>query len=405
MIAGMAVSPEERIRELERGFEKLLENERAIASAPSPPGLADQILSQAMVATHADAGSIFLRDPKSGNFTCAAAHGEKAAAVRVYSIAPGRGIVGAVAESGKPLVTEAADDPRHDKMLAQRLEYPVQKILAVPISVEGKVTGVLELLTRAGSPVKFDDDDIRVVTLMAGQAGRAIENARNLEQRLQSQRLEMLSLVIRGVVHDVRNPLTFINGYAEMLGEKLEGPQRVTARDAIYRNVQDIDEMLRELADFTAGSDTTNKQPTNVKELVEDVVEQFRTRAEAGRIRVTVRTRLKDAAVAPLDAPKIRRVVANLVKNAIEATPPGGRITVVAARYKSDIYLWVRDSGSGVPPEVMSRLFEPFTTFGKKGGTGLGLSICRRFAEQHGGEVGCRTRMGKGTRFIVRLPL
>lgn len=401
----MAESPEERIRELEHGLEKLLENERALAGAPSPSGLSDQILKQAMAATHADAGSIFLRDSKSGNFTCAAAFGEKAAAVRVYSIPAGRGIVGAVAESGKPLVTVAAEDPRHDKSLALRLEYPVQKILAVPISAEGKVIGVLELLTRAGSPVKFDDDDIRVITLMAGQAGRAIEAARALEQRLQSQRLETLSLVIRGVVHDVRNPLTFINGYAEMLGEPLEPPQRDSARDAIYRNVQDIDEMLRELADFTAGSDTTHKQPTDVVDLVTDVVKQFRPRAEAARIKVSVRLRLKHVKVAPLDAPKIRRVVSNLVKNAIEATPSAGRITVVAATYKDDIYLWVRDSGRGVPPEVMSRLFEPFVTHGKKGGTGLGLSICRRFAEQHGGEVGCRTRMGKGTRFIVRLPL
>lgn len=401
----MAATPEERIRELERGLEKLLENERALSAAPSPAGLADNILRQAMAATHADAGSIFLKDMKSGNFTCAAALGEKAAAVRVYSIPPGRGIVGAVAESGKPLVSEATEDPRHDKSLAQRLEYPVQKILAVPISLEGKVIGVLELLTRAGSPVKFDDDDIRVIQLMAGQAGRAIDAARNLEQRLQSQRLETLSLVIRGVVHDVRNPLTFINGYAELLGETQDGQQRDQARDAIYRNVQDIDEMLRELADFTAGADTTHKKPTDIVELVHEVVKQFRPRAEAARIKVNVRIRLKDARVASLDAPKIRRVVANLVKNAIEATPSGGRIAIVAVRYKSDIYLWVRDSGRGVPPEVMTRLFEPFVTHGKKGGTGLGLSICRRFAEQHGGEVGCRTRMGKGTRFIVRLPL
>ena len=135
------------------------------------------------------------------------------------------------------------------------------------------------------------------------------------------------------------------------------------------------------------------------------MVKQFRPRAEAARTRVNVRIRLKDARVASLDAAKIRRVISNLVKNAIEATPSGGRITVVAVRYKTDIYLWVRDSGRGVPQEVMTRLFEPFVTHGKKGGTGLGLSICRRFAEQHGGEVGCRTRMGKGTRFIVRLPL
>lgn len=401
----MAATPEERIRELERGLEKLLENERTLSAAPSPAGLADEILRQAMAATHADAGSIFLKDAKSGNFTCAAALGEKAAAVRVYSIPSGRGIVGAVAESGKPLVTEATEDPRHDKSLAQRLEYPVQKILAVPISLEGRVIGVLELLTRAGSAVKFDEDDIRVVQLMAGQAGRAIDAARNLEQRLQSQRLETLSLVIRGVVHDVRNPLTFINGYAEILGETQDPPQRDQARDAIYRNVQDIDEMLRELADFTAGSDTTHKKPTDIVELVNDVVKQFRPRAEAARTRVNVRIRLKDARVASLDAAKIRRVISNLVKNAIEATPSGGRITVVAVRYKTDIYLWVRDSGRGVPQEVMTRLFEPFVTHGKKGGTGLGLSICRRFAEQHGGEVGCRTRMGKGTRFIVRLPL
>ena len=399
----MSASPEDRIADLERDLERLLENERALAAAPSTVGLADQILRQAMTATSTDAGSIFLKDPKSGNFTCAAAFGEKAAAVRVYSIPPGRGIVGAVADTGKPMVTDYTD-PRHDRSLANRLEYPVGKILAVPIEAEGQLIGVLELLTRMGSAVKFDDTDIRLIQVMAGQAGRAISAARAVEQRLQAQRLSTLSLVIRGVVHDVRNPLTFINGYAELLGDDSDRNQRLNARDAIYRNVQDIDDMLRELADFTAGEDTTHKQPTDVREMIQEVVKQFRPRAEVAKIRVYTRTRLKGTHIAPLDAPKMRRVVSNLVKNALEATPSGGRITVVAVRYKSDLYLWVRDSGRGVPPEIMPRLFEPFVTHGKKGGTGLGLSICRRFAEQHGGEVGCRTRMGKGTRFIVRLP-
>ena len=92
------------------------------------------------------------------------------------------------------------------------------------------------------------------------------------------------------------------------------------------------------------------------------------------------------------------------LRDALEATPSGGRVVISTMRRGSALYVSVRDTGTGIPAEVMSRIFEPFVTHGKKGGTGLGLSICRRFAEQHGGEVGCRSRLGRGTRFVIRLP-
>ena len=401
----------QRIRELEEDFQALLRNERALQAAGGSADLCERILKQAMAATGADAGSIFLKDAKTGSLVCTAAGGEKAPAVRHYSLTPGRGIVGAVYESGKPILTDARVDPRHDRGVAAQLGYPVSGMLAVPIAdtqpgASGGVLGVLELLLHADTKSGFDDDDVRLLTLMAGQATRAIEAARAFDAHLVRERLDAMALVIRGVVHDVRNPLTFINGYAEMLSEDGKPTEaRSKARDAIYRNVDDINEMLAELADFAAGDDSLRRKTADLREIVGDVVLLFQARAGTARVKLRFRN-TRGEAPASVDVGKLRRAVSNLVKNAIEATPPGGRVTVTLVRRKKagDYLLSVRDTGPGVPPEVMSRLFQPFVTRGKAGGTGLGLSITRRFAEAHGGEVGCRTRAGKGTRFVMRLP-
>ena len=408
----MAATAQQRITELERDLSSLLDiGDRALTTTPSPTAVCEHILQRAIDATPAEAGSIFLVEKRTGRLVCAAAEGEKAAAVRKYSLLSGRGILGLVAESGRALLT-TADDPRHDRLLADRIDYPVDELLCVPIldpnphpsEEDGAATiGVIELLTRKGSGRRFTDADQKLLLEMADRAGKAIDTARILERKSRQQRLDALALVIRGVVHDVRNPLTFINGYAEVLADENDSERRAKSRDAIYRNVEDINEMLRELAEFTSGDETIHKTRANVREMTEDVVRLFTPRAEGAKIKL--RTRIHRS-VGPwvVDAPKIRRVVSNLVKNAIEATPAGGRITVGLTQGKGSLYLYVRDTGAGIPREIMSRLFEPFVTRGKKGGTGLGLSICRRFAEAHGGEVDCRTRAGRGTRFVVRIP-
>jgi two-component sensor histidine kinase len=407
----MSASPQARISELERDLSRLLDADRAQESAPTASSVCEHILARAIDATPAEAGSIFLIEKRTRRLLCAAAAGEKAAAVRTYSLTPGRGVIGLVAESGKPVLTDAAD-PRHDRLLADRIDYPVDEILCVPIldpspsPSEGggpETIGVIELLTRKGSGRRFSPADMELMGTMAERAGKAIDTARILERKSRQQRLEAISLVIRGVVHDVRNPLTFINGYAEVLAEESDAVRKGSARDAIYRNVDDINEMLRELAEFAAGDETTHKAKADVKQLADDVVRLFTPRAQGQR--VTLSTRLDVGREWVVDSSKLRRALSNLVKNAIEATPAGGRVTVGATILRNSLYLWVRDTGAGIPREVMSRLFEPFVTRGKKGGTGLGLSICKRFAEAHGGEIDCRTRAGKGTRFVMRLPV
>lgn len=405
------VTAEQRLTELERDLSALLDSDRAFTTTPSAATVCEHVLARAIDATAAEAGSIFLVDKRTGRLVCAAADGEKAAAVRKYSLLSGRGILGLVAESGHPILT-TADDPRHDRALAERIEYPVDELLCVPIrdprpqpsEPSAAVTiGVIELLTRKGSPRRFSEEEMTLATEIATRAASAIDATILLEKKSRQQRLDALALVIRGVVHDVRNPLTFINGYAEVLAEETEPSRRESSRDAIFRNVDDINEMLRELAEFASGDETTHRKKTDVRGLVEDVVRLFQPRAMGAKLTLRARVR-RGLPEWSIDAPKVRRMLSNLVKNAIEATPAGGRITAGACAADGWLHLWVRDTGNGIPREVMSRLFEPFVTRGKKGGTGLGLSIVRRFAEAHGGDVDARTRAGAGTRFEIRIP-
>ncbi len=118
---------------------------------------------------------------------------------------------------------------------------------------------------------------------------------------------------------------------------------------------------------------------------------------------VSVEGQFGEPVFADVDAYKIRRVVDNLVKNAVEAMKGGGMLTVNVESRDESAVISVRDTGSGIPDEVASRMFTPFYTT-KRSGNGLGLAICKQIVEAHGGKIAFETSVGKGTVFIVSLP-
>lgn len=217
------------------------------------------------------------------------------------------------------------------------------------------------------------------------------------EDLVQSQKLASLGRLCAGVAHEINGPLGIILGYAKVI--RKQGPDD-EALGAIEDEAKQCQRIVQALLDMSR-QDTPRFEPIDLAQLARDGVERLRATGALGTRDVTVTTATEEV-LAFGDEAKIRQVVLNLIRNAIEATAEGGTIEVDIRRRKRRVILAVIDHGPGIPEEMRSRLFEPFFTT-KAHGTGLGLAIARAIVEAHRGAIRIETPPEGGTRIEVEL--
>jgi signal transduction histidine kinase len=196
----------------------------------------------------------------------------------------------------------------------------------------------------------------------------------------------------------LRNPLAAIYGGAEMLidSDNLAPAQTKRLAGNIYAASRRVLEMLQELLDAAKGK-TGEFEVCRLREVVEAAVESQQV-GEQIRFRVEIPEEWE----LPMDRARMERVFVNLVANAIEVMPEGGEVAVVARTEGKDVVVEVRDQGPGIAEEVRGRLFQPFTSFGKRNGLGLGLALSRQTVLEHGGDLTAANGPA-GAVFSVRL--
>jgi len=204
------------------------------------------------------------------------------------------------------------------------------------------------------------------------------------------------------IVHDLRNPLATIHLGAEMLaGSVLPQTQLQRVGANIYRASVRMHELLQEFLDESRRA-AKQMELADVRELVTSAVDEIAARAELQFVDI-VRL-IPEGLSIPLDRHRIHRVLVNLLVNALEAMPDGGRIFISAVSSRRSVLIRVRDSGPGIAPEITDRLFQPFATAGKTDGIGLGLASSRQTVLDHDGEMWVEPSF-RGACFAVRLPL
>ncbi len=212
------------------------------------------------------------------------------------------------------------------------------------------------------------------------------------------------------VAHELRTPLSNIQGYLEAIRDGLVDPTPETI-DTIHGQALHLSRLvedLRLLAQVEAGALQLQLSRTRMEELLQSGLEAVRPRAEAKGIELGLDAE-PTLPTADLDATRISQVVGNLLENAITHTPEGGRVTVSARATGNTIEVAVSDNGPSIAPEDLPRLFDRFyradpSRSRSTGGAGLGLTIARRLVEAHGGRIEAESAPGQGSRFTVRLP-
>ncbi len=231
-------------------------------------------------------------------------------------------------------------------------------------------------------------------------------NRHYVREVLQAERLAIVGRFARSIVHDLKNPLNIIGITAEMAGMAQATPEhRSQASERICKQVERISDLIGEILDFTQGSQAAFVlAPTHYGTFVQQIVEEIQPEVALKSVALELENPPPSVELL-LNPQRLRRVFYNLINNATDAMPGGGKIIMRFQPNDKEVVTEIEDTGSGIAPEIAEELFETFATHGKAHGTGLGLSICKRIVEDHHGRITARNEPGRGAVFAFALPV
>lgn len=235
------------------------------------------------------------------------------------------------------------------------------------------------------------------------------ERKRSQERMAQSDKLRAVGELAAGVAHNLNNSLTVIQGRAQLLQMRATDEATSKSLEVITRAVSDSAQTLRRMLDFARRGTSTDFAPVDLSDLIASSVEIARPKWHSSSATRSGKIEVQVVEQGPVyvygDAAELREVVLNMIFNAVDAMPEGGTIEMGTRAEIDSACFWVADTGRGMPPEVVERIFEPFYTTKGERGTGLGLSASHGIVARHNGQIMVVSFAGEGTRFEVRLPL
>jgi len=409
---------EQALRESERQTEARREEAEALAEAAhlltsslDLPELAGEIVRRVRRLLHSDAASLSLLDLDGQHLTVQALAGDAGPLWRPgVSIPAGVGLSWRAVEEQRVLWTSdilAEPEIRWTADVLERVRTAAPRaVLTAPLVVNLRVVGALSVGDAAGRV--YAEKERRLVEAFADHAAVAVANARLFRELEAANRGKDEFLAMLG--HELRNPLGTIASAVDALDRVAADPAARQLSGLIGRQARVLGRLVDDLLDVArvaSGKLVIERRPVDLRDVAARCLDALR---QAGRTRAHEVS--LDGAPAPVagDGLRLEQVVANLVDNALKYTPPGGRVTVSTGRDGGDAVLRVADTGPGLPPELLPRVFDLFTQGPQgldrsRGGLGLGLALVKRLVELHGGSVSAASAgPGAGAEFVVRLP-
>lgn len=315
-------------------------------------------------------------------------------------------VVGWVAANAETvLVQDVSRDPRFSDRIDRVTGFETRQILCTPLLAGEEVIGVCEILNKKENR-PFSTRDRRLFEMMAEQAAVAIDHIRSLQKRRAEERMAMIGRMSSSIIHDLKNPMSAIKGFAQLIGNR--SPEHRAYTDIIMNEIDRLVGMTRELLDFSKGVSQLQYEEISVGDYLRDVVSFLERDFHGSGIEIVLDLAYEGAAA--LDVWKLRRAIFNLASNARDAMEEaserhGHRFTISSSIAGGALCLDFADTGSGMDQATARRIFEPFYSTKKGTGTGLGTTIVKSIVEAHGGSVALDSVPGRGTRFTLRLPL
>ena len=261
---------------------------------------------------------------------------------------------------------------------------------------------------------------LKNVETSAAQAAQAEKHVRELshyiteqerirEQFSQMEKLSALGELASGVAHDFNNTLSGILGRAQLL-QRTDDPEKISrGLEIIIKTAEDGAKTVKRIQDFARQRRDHNFELVSIDQILMDASEITRPRwkncAEASNIHITLQLHIESNAMVMGDDSELREVLVNMVFNAIDAMPEGGKLSLTTRVAGDSVIIKIVDTGVGMYPEVRSKIFDPFFTTKGKAGLGLGLAVSFGIIRRHGGNIEVESQYGKGTEFCITLPV
>lgn len=356
--------------------------------------------------TNTEVASILLRDQATGNLHFVAS--TEGAAPEDMIVPLDNSIAGWVVQNGRSLILEdVQSDSRYYAMVDKDLQFVTRSMLAVPLTTQDQTIGALEVINKKDDE-PYTAQEVAMMEALAAQSAVAIVNARLFHQ----------SDLLAELMHELKTPLMAIRSAAELLCRPDFPPEKhAELAQMLQRETSRLSDMTKDFLDFArleSGRVRLAHEPVDVRLLIWDVMRI--AESQAADKGITINADIdesapgRDAAMALWgDVDRLKQVLLNFVSNAIKYNVENGRITITVRRDDDVLSVAVADTGYGIAPQDLERLFERFYRVpGKEGvaeGSGLGLAIAKKIVEEHNGRIEVASELDVGTTFTIHLPL
>lgn len=278
----------------------------------------------------------------------------------------------------------------------------LDSVTSFPIIAEGMLHGVLSVGNR--NQKTMSEDQKALISIIVSQATSLYERQRSI---LNATRLLTMGKMVSEITHDLKKPLTDIKWILQLMKEKWSDPE---AREKFFTMVEEeifrLNELTKEIVDLS----NPNKYELEKKDIRHTLERALNLAKQYLDVRkIKLKTNYQEAPFIFVNENAIMEVLINIISNAVEAMPEGGELGVSLKLHQDPknkgqfLQICIADTGCGIPPENLSRIFVRYFTT-KKEGTGLGLAVVERIIKAHGGFVSVESKLGKGTSFYVNLP-
>jgi len=352
--------------------------------------------------TNADRGTLYLIDKEKDELWSLVAMGNEVKEIRLKI---GEGFAGYVARTGEILnIKDVRQDTRFRSDVDKSTGYETKNTLTFPIkNNKGEIIGVLQLLnSKNGEFSKYDEE---LLNAMSIHAAIALNNAELVEKLLHGERVQSLGKMANFLIQDIKKPILVSKRYADHLKTKNVSPENAQIIDMLLEQLNHVADIVQTTSSYSEGKTILRTLNVSLNKTLTDFSERITTYIETRNCHINNEFE-KDVTV-KLDVKEFYQCYLHIIKNACDAMPDGGSITVATKRDDKEkkVKILMKDNGLGIAESLKDKIFEPFFTQGKKTGTGLGLSITKKIVEAHNGTVDVQSSLGEGTTLIITVPV
>lgn len=397
----------EAIKQIEGEYFPTLEHLQKINAAASLVNsnikiddILKNIVTVACDLTNADRGTLYFVDKEKNELWSKVAMGSE---FREIKLKIGEGIAGWVAQSGELINLEnVREDPRFNSSFDKSSGYETKSMICFPIkNPNSEVVGVIQLLNSAkGKFSKIDEEFLKALSI---HISLAFSNANMVENMLSNERVSSLGKMANFLIQDIKKPILVSKRYAEHLKSKNLSEDVVKIVDLLSEQLNHIADLIQSTLSYSEGQIILRSIIRNINEVLDDFIGRIDSYVKSRNCKISKKF---DSNVNVKIAEKqFYQAFEHIIKNACDAMPDGGEITIETKKSGDNILISISDGGLGIPESLHQKIFEPFMSLGKREATGLGLSITKKIIEEHGGTISVKSQVGEGATFTISFPI